>query len=61
MADPKKFHAALGPIEDFVCKTYMMKRNGLKNSTTVDEALLQLFTGNYSIVGNMGVFQAKNS
>ena len=59
LVDPKKFHAALGLY--FVCNMYMTKSNDLKNITTVDEALLQLFTGNYSIVGNMGVLQAKNS
>ena len=56
LADPEKFHAELGHIEDFVCKMYMTKSNGLKNIKTVDEARLQLFTGKYSMIDNMECF-----
>ena len=59
LADPEKFHAALDHIQDFVCKIYMTKSNGLKNIKTVDEARLQLFTGNYSMIDNMECFKRK--
>lgn len=59
MADHEIFNEARKIVEDFVCKMYATRKNGLNKICSVDEARLQLFAMNYSMVASMETFKQK--
>lgn len=44
------YRAAFEILEEFICKMYATRRNGLHTLKSVDEARLQLFINNYGTI-----------
>lgn len=54
-----EYHPAFNKIEEFVCKLYTTKANGLSGISSVNEARLHLFTKNYSTIARTEEFNKK--